>query len=194
MDGWMTKSTWWCCEEPCPLFENTAGLHQSTHHSLMFFRRQESWRIFFFFWNETPRKAFPVMLHLQFRHIIHGAMECHLIIECPLLCYKWKTVSGIIVGSKRKFCCWLSLGWKEVLLSEKNKFSKVLPLISQEKMVPVPYGLQNIVFWAGCVIFIYLTKISCAACLFSTNSTAPESHPVNPQQSNIFYSHFAGRP
>ncbi len=52
---------------------------------------------------KKTRKAFSVMLNLQFRHIIHAAMECHLIIECNLLCYKWKAVSDIIMDTWVRF-------------------------------------------------------------------------------------------
>lgn len=51
------------------------------------------------------------MLNLRFRHIIHAALDCHLIIECHLLCYKWKAESEIIEDTYMSF-----LGWKGKLI------------------------------------------------------------------------------
>lgn len=76
------------------------------------FSSREAGRVCVFFFpppTKTPRKAFAVMLYLQFHHIIHAAMECHLIIECHLLCYKWKPVSDIITDTWMSFCWWLIL-------------------------------------------------------------------------------------
>lgn len=41
----------------------------------------------------------PVMLTLQFHHITQAAVECHLIIEFHLLCYKWNAVSDITLDT-----------------------------------------------------------------------------------------------
>lgn len=78
--------------------------------------------LFFFFCTKTPQKAFSVMLNLRFPHIIHAAKQCHLIIECHLLCYKWRAVSDNIMylllvvefGLKRRTTIYLLKGKKVI--------------------------------------------------------------------------------
>lgn len=60
------------------------------------------------------------MLNLQFRHIIHAAMDCHLIIEGHLLCYKWKALSDLIMDTWMRF----------IPLRQKNSSLKVVYMIS----------------------------------------------------------------
>ena len=98
-----------------------------------------------FFWTKTPRKAFPIMLN----HIIHTAKECNLIIECHLLCYKWKAVSDIIVDTLEFLLGWVWAkkdNWSILnsFLQKKNFSAELWPRYLKNKTFLVPIWTEEL--------------------------------------------------